>query len=52
MRADAIHAYEATPSLRDRLHAAFSNARGDSVVVPVPVAPSDQGEQKPMREAA
>jgi hypothetical protein len=52
MRADAIHAYEATPSLRDRLHAAFSDARGDSVVVPVPVAPSEQGEQKPMREAA
>ena len=52
MRADAIHAYEATPSLRERLLAALPKERGRSVLVPVPVARSEQGEQESMREAA
>jgi hypothetical protein len=51
MRADAIHAYEATPSLRDRLHNAFARARRDAVVIPVPATPRSQ-DQQPTRKAA
>ena len=51
MRADAVHAYEATPSLRDRLHNAFAGARRDAVVIPVPAAHSQQ-DQQPTRKAA
>jgi hypothetical protein len=37
MRASAIRAYEATPSLRDRLRAALAAYRGDAIVVPASV---------------
>jgi hypothetical protein len=37
MRADAIRAFEATPSLRDRLRAAFAAYDG-ATVVPAPVS--------------
>ena len=37
MRAGAIRAYEATPSLPERLRAALPAYRGESVLVPVPV---------------
>jgi hypothetical protein len=49
MRADAIHAYEATPSLRDRLHAAFAGARRDATIIPVPATTYSQ---QPTRKAA
>jgi len=37
MRAAAIRAYEATPSLSERLRAAFAAYRGESIVVPASV---------------
>ena len=36
MRAGAIRAYEATPSLPDRLRAALAAYRGESIVIPPP----------------
>jgi hypothetical protein len=37
MRAAAIRAYEATPSLRERIRAALAAYRGESIVVPASV---------------
>jgi hypothetical protein len=45
MRAGAIQAYEATPSLRERLQAAFAKARGDSIVEPVPMPHARHADQ-------
>jgi hypothetical protein len=50
MRADAIHAFEATPSLRERLLAALPTERGGSNVVPMPVSRRrGYDERAPMR---
>jgi hypothetical protein len=52
MRAGAIRAFEATPSLRQRLLAALPAERGRSNVVPAPVARDARTEDKPTRIAA
>jgi hypothetical protein len=49
MRARAIQAFESTPSLRERLLAAFPAERGRSNVVPMPVPSHDYDESEPMR---
>jgi hypothetical protein len=49
MRAGAIRAFEATPSLRERLLAALPTERGGSNVVPMPVSPHAYDERAPMR---
>jgi hypothetical protein len=51
MRAGAIRAFEATPSLRERLLAALPKERGGSIVVPAPVSRVG-AEQAPERVAA
>jgi hypothetical protein len=48
VRAGAIHAFETTPSLRERLLAALPAERGRSNVVQIPV-PSHDYESEPMR---
>jgi hypothetical protein len=50
MRADAIGAFEATPSLRDRLRAAFAAYDG-ATVVPAP-ASHESADHEPMPIAA
>jgi hypothetical protein len=52
MRAGAIRAFEATPSLRARLLAAFPKQRGGATVVPAPVSRAGQAEGEPERLAA
>jgi hypothetical protein len=52
MRAGAIHAFEATPSLRERLLAALPADRGSSNVVPAPVSGDGHGEDERERLAA
>jgi hypothetical protein len=52
MRADAIEAFEATPSLPDRLRVAFASWRRGAIVVPAPVSRSADAEQEPTRKAA
>ena len=47
MRAGAIHAFEATPSLRERLLATLPKERGRSNVVALPVSRDD--EREPLR---
>jgi hypothetical protein len=49
MRAGAIEAFEATPSLRERLLAALPKERGRSNVVQMPVTSHDYDESEPMR---
>jgi hypothetical protein len=49
MRAGAIHAFEATPSLRDRLLATLPKERGRSNVVAMPVSRDEQDEREPLR---
>jgi hypothetical protein len=51
IRAGAIRAYEATPSLRERLLAALPAYRG-SIVVPASVSPNGHAEHDPLRIAA
>ena len=51
MRASGIRAFEATPSLRQRLLAALPKERGRSVAAPVTLRQSHD-EQKPARIAA
>jgi hypothetical protein len=51
VRASAIRAFEATPSLRQRLLAALPKERGRSVAAPVPLRQSHD-EQKAARIAA
>jgi hypothetical protein len=46
MRAGAIRAYEATPSLRERLLAALPKERGKASVTPMPVSHDGQVIQK------
>jgi len=46
MRAGAIRAFEATPSLSQRLLAALPAERGRSNVVPMPVSRYEQGEER------
>jgi hypothetical protein len=50
MRADAVRAFEATPSLRDRLRAAFAAYDG-ATVVPAP-ASHESADHEPMPIAA
>jgi hypothetical protein len=45
MRAGAIRAYEATPSLRERLLAALPKERGKATVTRMPVAPANEIER-------
>lgn len=52
MRAGAIHAFETTPSLRERLLAALPAERGGSIVVPVSVSGDGHAEDEPERLAA
>ncbi len=52
MRAGAIRAFEATPSLRERLLAALPAARGRSNVVPAPVSGDAHAEGESERLAA
>jgi hypothetical protein len=52
IRAGAIRAYEATPSLRDRLRAAFAAYDGGATMVPAPVSSSGDAEHEPMPIAA
>jgi hypothetical protein len=52
VRAGAIRAYEATPSLRDRLRAAFAAYDGGATVAPAPVSSSGDAEHEPMPIAA
>jgi hypothetical protein len=49
MRAGSVRAFEATPSLSERLLAALPAERGRSNVVPMPVSRTEDGEQEPMR---
>jgi hypothetical protein len=50
MRADAIRAFEATPSLRHRLLAALPKERGRSNMVPLPAARIEDAEREPVAE--
>jgi hypothetical protein len=52
MRAGAIRAFEATPSLRERLLAALPEERGRSVVVAAAVSRDGQAEDQSERLAA
>jgi hypothetical protein len=52
IRAGAIRAFEATPSLRDRLRAAFAAYDGGSTVAPTSLSRDGDAEQEPMRIAA
>lgn len=52
IRAGAIRAFEATPSLRDRLRAAFAAYDDGSTVVPASLPRDGEAEQEPMRIAA
>ena len=52
MRAGAIRAYEATPSLSERLAAAFSAYLGEPTVVPAPVSRDDKADDEDARLAA
>jgi hypothetical protein len=52
MRASGIRAFEATPSLPDRLRAAFASYHGGSTVAPVPVPHDGDVEDEAMRIAA
>jgi hypothetical protein len=45
MRAGAVRAYEARPSLRERLLAALPKQRGKATVTPMPVSPADRIEK-------
>jgi hypothetical protein len=49
MRAGAIHAFEATPSLRERLLATLPKERGRSNVVAMPLSRDEQDEREPLR---
>jgi hypothetical protein len=46
MRAGAIRAYEATPSLPERLRAALPAYRGESIVIPPPAWHDDHVEDE------
>jgi hypothetical protein len=52
MRAGAIRAHETTPSLSERLAAAFSAYLGESTVVPAPVSRDDKLDDEDERLAA
>jgi hypothetical protein len=52
MRAGAIRAFEATPSVRERLIAALPSYRGGSIVAPASLSRSEHAEPEPMRAAA
>jgi hypothetical protein len=52
VRAGAIRAYEAMPSLRERLLAALPAERGRPTVVAVPVSGDAHAEDEPVRLAA
>ena len=49
MRADSIHAFEATPSLRERLLATLPKDRGRSNVVDLPVSRDEHDEDQPLQ---
>jgi hypothetical protein len=49
MRAGAIHSFETTPSLRERLLATLPKERGRSNVVQMPVSREEQDEREPLR---
>jgi hypothetical protein len=52
IRAGAIRAYEATPSLPDRLRAAFAAYHDGSSAVPMPASRDEHAEREPMPIAA
>jgi len=52
MRAGAIRAFEATPSLRDRLLASLPADRGGSIPVPAPLSGDGHDEDESVRLAA
>ena len=52
IRAGAFRAFEATPSLNDRLAAALPKARGGVNVVAVAASDTDGVDHQPVREAA
>jgi hypothetical protein len=52
MRARALWTYEATPSLPDRLRAAFAAYGGSAIALPAPVSRDARVEHEPIREAA
>ena len=52
VRAGAIRAFEATPSLADRVRAALASYDGGATVEPVWVSRDGDAEQDPMRIAA
>jgi hypothetical protein len=52
MRAGAIRAFEATPSLRERLLAALPTERGGSTVAPARLSRDTHAEDEPLRHAA
>jgi hypothetical protein len=49
MRAGAVRAFEATPSLRERLLAALPKERGRTNVVPMPASHDEVDEREPVR---
>jgi hypothetical protein len=52
MRAGAIRAFEATPSLRDRLLAALPTDRGGPIAMPAPLSGDRHDEDESVRLAA
>jgi hypothetical protein len=52
MRAGAIRAYEATPSLADRLRAAFAGVRAETIAAPTPISSEARSDEEPSRIAA
>jgi len=52
MRAGAIRAYEATPSLRERIRASLASYRHEAIVVPAPVRRDRDIYDEPERRAA
>ena len=52
IRAGAIRAYEATPSLADRLRAAFAGVRTGTIAAPTPISSEGRADEEPTRIAA
>jgi hypothetical protein len=52
MRAAGIKAFEATPSLADRLRAAFAHYRAGTIAAPTPISGEGGSHEEPKRLAA
>jgi hypothetical protein len=52
MRASGIRAFEATPSLAERIRAGYASYNGGSNVVPAPMSRDVRAEDEPTRIAA